>query len=139
MSEATVTAGPTTTTARAPGGRRKRAQNRHGAAGFLFTLPFMLLFLAMFIAPLVYALYLSAFREQLVGGNTFVGLDNYTDGLKDQEFIDGIRRVVLFMVIQVPVMLILALIFALILDSGKVWFGKFYRVGIFVPYAVPTV
>src|SRR5215213_11670825 len=110
MSEATVTAGPTTTTARAPGGRRKRAQNRHGGAGFLFTLPFMALFLAMFIAPLVYALYLSAFREQLVGGNTFVGLDNYTEGLKDEQFIDGVQRVGLFMVVQVPIMLGLALV-----------------------------
>ena len=36
-------------------------------------------------------------------------------------------------------MLILALVFALILDSGKVWLARFYRVGIFVPYAVPTV
>ena len=36
-------------------------------------------------------------------------------------------------------MLILALIFALILDSGKVWLAKLFRVGIFVPYAVPVV
>ena len=43
------------------------------------------------------------------------------------------------MLIQVPIMLILALVFALILDSGKVWFPKLFRVGIFVPYAVPVV
>ena len=29
--------------------------------------------------------------------------------------------------------------FALIIDSGKVFWGKLYRVGFFVPYAVPTV
>jgi multiple sugar transport system permease protein len=48
-------------------------------------------------------------------------------------------RVALFMVVQVPVMLALALVFALIIDSGKVVFGRLYRVGFFVPYAVPTV
>ena len=122
-----------------PGGRKKKAGNRHGVAGFLFTAPFMVLFLLLFIAPLAYALYLSLFREQLVGGNSFVGLDNYTDGLKDAAFTDGVKRVALFMVVQVPVMLILALAFALIIDSGKVMFGKLYRVGFFVPYAVPTV
>ena len=37
-----------------------------------------------------------------MGGNSFVGLDNYTDGLKDQQFIDGVQRVALFMVVQVP-------------------------------------
>ena len=99
----------------------------------------MILFLTLFIAPLVYALYLSLYREQLVGGTAFVGLDNYTEGLKDAAFIAGVKRVALFMVVQVPIMLGLALLFALIIDSGKVLWSKLYRVGFFVPYAVPTV
>src|SRR5215218_5509923 len=135
MAQATVTS----STTRIPGGRRKRKLKRHGFAGFVFTLPFMVLFLALFIAPLIYALYLSLYREQLVGGNAFVGLDNYTEGLKDKAFTDGVKRVALFMVVQVPVMLIFALVFALIIDSGKVVFARLYRVGFFVPYAVPTV
>ena len=137
MAQATVTS--STTAARIPGGRRKRKLKRHGFAGFAFTLPFMVLFVALFIAPLIYALYLSLYREQLVGGNAFVGLDNYTEGLKDKAFTDGVKRVALFMVVQVPIMLTLALVFALIIDSGKVIFAKLYRVGFFVPYAVPTV
>jgi multiple sugar transport system permease protein len=99
----------------------------------------MALFIFALIAPLIYALYLSLFREQLVGGNTFVGLDNYVDGLKDSQFIDGVVRVALYMLIQVPIMLFLALVFALILDSGRVWLHKLFRLGIFVPYAVPSV
>jgi multiple sugar transport system permease protein len=129
----------TVTAPQAPTRRGKKKVGKHGTAGFLFTLPFILLFLGMFIAPLAYALYLSLFREQLIGGNQFVGLDNYIDGLQDKDFQKGVGRVALFLVIQVPVMLILALTFAMILDSGKVWFAKLYRVGIFVPYAVPTV
>src|SRR3954449_11944270 len=138
MSDATATISSPVT--RVPGGRTKRRGGaRHGTAGFLFTVPFITLFLLVFIAPLAYALYLSLFREQLIGGNTFVGIDNYVDGLKDQAFIDGVQRVALYMLIQVPLMLILALIFALILDSGRVWLAKFLRVGVFVPYAVPVV
>jgi len=137
MTDVTVTAPPKA--ARVPGGRKQKAGNRHGLAGFLFTLPFIVLFLGMFIAPLVYALYLSLYREQLIGGNEFVGLSNYTDGLKDKQFTSGVGRVALFMLIQVPVMLLLALVFAMILDSGKVWLARFNRVAIFVPYAVPTV
>jgi multiple sugar transport system permease protein len=138
MSDATATISSPVT--RVPGGRAKRRGGaRHSAAGFLFTAPFITLFLLVFIAPLAYALYLSLFREQLIGGNTFVGIDNYVDGLKDQAFIDGIQRVAVYMLIQVPLMLVLALVFALILDSGRVWLAKFLRVGIFVPYAVPVV
>ena len=137
MTDVTVTSS-SVSSVRVPGGRKKKSGNHHGFAGFLFTAPFMVLFLLLFIAPLLYALYLSLFREQLVGGNSFVGLENYTDGLKDKAFTDGVGRVALFMVVQVPVMLILALAFALIIDSGKVFWGKLYRVGFFVPYAVPV-
>ena len=68
-----------------------------------------------------------------------MGLDNYVEAIKDESFQRGVGRVALFMLIQVPVMLLLALVFALILDSSRVWLPKLYRVGIFVPYAVPTV
>src|SRR3954464_15028342 len=133
----------TTATASAPAKVRVRRPNKkpnqHGSAGFLFTVPFMILFLGLFIAPLVYALYLSMFREQLIGGNTFVALDNYVDAFSDKAFGRGIGRVALFMVVQMPIMLVLALVFALILDSGRVWFPKLFRVGFFVPYAIPTV
>src|SRR3954468_14904093 len=108
------------TTARVPGGRGRKSLERHGLAGVAFTLPFIGLFLAVFVAPLLYALYLSLFREQLVGGRSFVGLGNYAEGLTDDEFLGGLGRVVLFLVVQVPVMLVLALIFALALDSGRV-------------------
>src|SRR3954452_12197138 len=136
MSEATVTS---VTTTRIPGGRRRRRRQSHGLAGFLFTAPFMVLFLAFFIAPLIYAAYLSLYRQQLIGGYSFVGLDYYKDGLSDHAFPSVVGRVALYMVVQVPIMLGLALVFALILDSGKVWFAKLFRVGFFVPYAVPTV
>src|SRR3954464_12600223 len=135
MTEATVTS--VAASRRAP--RKRRAGAHHNVAGFLFTAPFMLLFLAFFIAPLIYALYLSLYREQLIGGNEFVGLDNYSEGLKDSAFLRGVGRVALYMVVQVPIMLVLALIFAMILDSGRVWMAKLFRVGFFVPYAVPTV
>jgi multiple sugar transport system permease protein len=137
--QATASADTARVTARVPGGRRRRPGRRHSVAGFLFTAPFMALFVALFIAPLAYALYLSLFREQLVGGTTFVGLDNYQEGFSDPQFIDGLKRVALFLVVQVPVMLGLALAFALIIDSGRVLFARLYRVAFFVPYAVPTV
>jgi len=136
--QATTTAGAPSAT-RVPKRKSGRKPNQHGAAGFFFTVAFMILFLGLFIAPLIYALYLSLFRQQLVGGNTFVGLNNYIDAFSDKAFGRGIGRVALFMVIQMPVMLIFALTFALILDSGRLWFPKLFRVAFFVPYAIPTV
>ncbi|MEW1826919.1 sugar ABC transporter permease [Streptomyces sp. NPDC088196] len=110
-----------------------------GSAGVLFIAPFMVLFLLLFLAPLGYAAYLSLFQEKLIGGSTFVGLDNYVTALKDPQLLKGIGRVALFFVIQVPVMLLLALCFALALDSGLLRLARVIRLGIFVPYAVPSV
>jgi multiple sugar transport system permease protein len=118
---------------------RRRAGGRHSLAGFLFVAPMMLLFLALLIGPLLYALYLSLFREQLVGGNVFAGLGNYGEALSDGRFLGGLRRMLEFLVVQVPVMLGLALVFALILDSGRVRLPRLLRLGIFLPYAVPSV
>jgi len=123
----------------APEAPRIRSRARSEWKGLAFTAPFLIVFLLVFIAPVAYSAYLSLYREQLVGGNAFVGLDNYVHALSDPQFWDGFGRVLLFLVVQVPIMLILALAFALIIDSGKVVFAKLYRVGFFVPYAVPTV
>ncbi|ONI80816.1 sugar ABC transporter permease [Saccharothrix sp. ALI-22-I] len=99
----------------------------------------MALFLLLFLAPLGYAAYLSLFQTKLVGGTSFVGLDNYVRAVQDPLLIRGVVRVATFFVIQVPVMLLLALLFALALDSGLVRLARVVRLGIFVPYAVPGV
>ncbi|MEU1192008.1 sugar ABC transporter permease [Streptomyces sp. NPDC005859] len=112
---------------------------RRRSAGPLFVAPFMVLFLSLFLAPLGYAAYLSLFQERLIGGTAFVGLDNYAQALGDPQFLHGIGRVALFFVVQVPVMLLLALAFALALDSGLLRLARVIRLGIFVPYAVPSV
>jgi multiple sugar transport system permease protein len=123
---------------RAAAGQRATAR-RHERAGLAFTAPFMALFLAVFIAPMAYALYLSLFRDRLVGGTTFVGLGNYLEGLGDAAFTDGVGRVVALTAVQVPVMLVLATVLALVLDSGTVRLARLHRAVIFLPYAVPTV
>ncbi|MEU0030023.1 sugar ABC transporter permease [Streptomyces sp. NPDC006335] len=108
-------------------------------AGPLFVAPFLILFLALFLAPLGYAAYLSLFQQRLVGGTVFVGLDNYVTALKDPLLLHGVGRVALFFLLQVPLMLLLALAFALALDSGLLRLARVIRLGIFVPYAVPSV
>jgi multiple sugar transport system permease protein len=93
----------------------------------------------MLVVPLVYAGYLSLFREQLIGGTSFAGLDNYTRAFGDERLWRGVARVGMFFLIQVPIMLVLALAFALALDSGVLWLSRLFRLGFFVPYAVPGV
>ena len=107
--------------------------------GWQFAGPFGVVFLVVFIAPLAYALYLSLFQNRLIGGNSFVGLDNYAAVLADGQFWDGFLRVLLFLLIQVPIMLVLALAAALAIDSARLYASGLFRMVIFLPYAVPAV
>ena len=131
----------TTTAAPPPALRTPRRQRRTRIddRGWLFVAPFAVVFALVFLAPLIYSIYLSLFREQLIGGNAFVGFDNYIAAFQDEKFWDGLIRVSIFLVVQVPIMLILALGAALAIDSARLHASNFYRIVIFLPYAVPAV
>src|ERR1035441_6338856 len=113
--------------------RQARPKSRHAGAGYMFVAPFMIVFAAMFIAPLAYAAYLSLYSSRLVGGNAFVGLQNYTQALQDSQFLSGLGRIALFFLIQVPIMIVLATFFALMLDSGRLRAPRVFRIAFFVP------
>jgi multiple sugar transport system permease protein len=119
--------------------RRRRHFSRERWAGWGFVGPFLVVFAFVLIAPIGYAIYLSLYRQQLIGGTTFVGLSNYRLALSDPLFWASLRRVLLFLAVQVPVMLVLALLAALALDSARLRWAPLYRLSIFLPYAVPAV
>ena len=122
-----------------PAGRTSRRASRRSWAGWWFIGPFMAVFALVFLAPIAYSIYLSVFRSQLIGGTAFVGLDNYARALGDPQFWSALGRVSLFLAVQVPVMLMIALVVALALDSGRLYGKSFFRISIFLPYAVPAV
>jgi multiple sugar transport system permease protein len=107
--------------------------------GWQFAAPFAIVFLLVFVAPLLYALWLSLFQNRMIGGTVFVGLDNYATALADPAFWDGFGRVLLFLLVQVPIMLLLALAAALAIDSARLYASGLFRLVIFLPYAVPAV
>jgi multiple sugar transport system permease protein len=119
--------------------RARRSASRRSWAGWWFIGPFMAVFALVFLAPIAYSLYLSVFRNQLIGGTAFVGLDNYARAVGDPQFWSALGRVSLFLAVQVPVMLMIALVVALALDSGRLYGRSFFRISIFLPYAVPAV
>ncbi|CQR65592.1 carbohydrate ABC transporter permease [Streptomyces leeuwenhoekii] len=112
---------------------------RHRVFAYLMVAPFFLVFALMVLAPLGYAFVSSLFRETILGETRFIGLDNFTKAFTDPEFLEGIGRVGLFMLVKVPLTVGLALVFALAFDSGRVRGAKAARMLMFVPNAVPAV
>ncbi|MDO0934902.1 sugar ABC transporter permease [Streptomyces sp. DG2A-72] len=107
--------------------------------GLLLVSPFLLLFLAFLVAPLCYAFWLSLRTSTLVGGDHFSWFANYQQTFSDPQFLSGVRRVVVFGVVQIPVMLGFALLGALIIDEVTSRLAKVFRMTLFMPYAVPAV
>jgi multiple sugar transport system permease protein len=128
-----------------PRARVRSVVRRRALTPYLFILPFGVLFILFFLVPILYAIDQSLYHFQRTGlgltGATvgFGGLSNYAAVLHDSKFYSGIGRVLLYGIVQVPVMLILALVLALLLDSTVVRFKPFFRLAFFVPYAVPGI
>jgi multiple sugar transport system permease protein len=120
-------------------GPSRWAPIRRSLVGWRFVGPFMALFALVFLAPIGYSIYLSLYRTQLIGGTRFVGADNYTEALKDAQFWSSFGRVAIFLAVQVPIMLFLALLLAFAIDSGRLYGASFFRITVFLPYAVPAV
>lgn len=122
-----------------PKRRPSLTKRKQRLAAYLFLLPFFVVFATMLVVPLIYAGYLSLFESKLIGGEAFAGLANYARALTDPAFLGGLGRVALFFIVQVPIMLGLALFFALALDSARARGSKAIRMLIYMPYAVPAV
>src|SRR5690242_8128760 len=112
--------------------RPKRFGQR--VAPYLFLAPFLAGFILFMVYPLLYALNLSLYRNRLIGGITFVGLDNYVKAVQDRNFWEGVRNVLIFGSFQIPVMLGLALLFALLLDGKLIRRQTIFRLGYFLPF-----
>ncbi|WP_405933189.1 carbohydrate ABC transporter permease [Streptomyces sp. NBC_00827] len=127
----------------------KARRKSYGVKGapYAFLTPATVLFALFFALPIGYALWLSLHKVQVSGlglgagarKEVWAGLENYTDALTDSELLDGALRVAGYGAIVIPVMLGLALLFALMLDTDKVRLAPFTRLAIFLPYAIPGV
>lgn len=126
--------------------RRKRAGGGgHTRTAWLFLAPFGLLFVTMFLAPMLFALWQSFFVEQRSGlglgpaTTTFDPIGNYVRAFGEGDYVGSLLRVLVFGVVQVPLMLVLALLLALLLDAKSSRLKNVFRLAAFLPYAVPGV
>jgi len=105
--------------------------HQHRKAALSFLAPFLTAFIAFYLAPVLYAVYLSFFVRKRAGigaaQEVFGGLENYLRAVQDGDFLNGLKNMFLFGVGQIPVMLGLAIILALLLDQSRGLFMKVCR------------
>lgn len=119
-------------------------RERRAAWGLLG--PLLIAFGVFLALPIVLAAIQSFQATKVAGGlgaggqrTVFAGFGNYVSVLSDGGILRGFLRVLLMGVIQVPVMMALAILMALLFDAGIIWGRKFFQTAAFLPHAIPGV
>lgn len=113
----------------------------------MFLAPAAVLFIFVFVLPIIYTIYQSLYSTQATSGtgfgskleSSFVGFSQYQAALGDTSFLASIGRMLLIGIFQVPIMLLFALCLALMLDSRRCYGRKAFNLAYFLPYAIPGV
>src|SRR5699024_5928930 len=84
---------------------------------YLFLLPCAVLILMILIYPVLSGVWNSFFNENLIRPVTpeFVGIENYTDLLKDSMFLDALGRSIVWTLVILVFEMVLGMCFALLL------------------------
>lgn len=106
--------------------------------GWIFLLPAVLLICWMSFYPMIRALFLS-FRTGVGVHMKFAGGYNYTRMIQDKVFIQALLNNFVYLFIQVPIMLLLALGLASMLNNKNLKFKGVFRTAIFLPCATSLV
>ncbi len=119
-------------------GKKLSLEKRHNLTGWAFLIPATALIAWMSFYPMIQAFILSL--QTGLGINLkFGGLTNYARILKDATFRQCLFNTFFYLIIQVPVMLILALILASMLNNKHLRFKGLFRTMIFLPCATSLV
>lgn len=106
---------------------------------FLLVLPGLIIFTIGVILPIILSLvYSFTSWNGMSAKKDFIGLKNYIDLFKDRNFIDAWKFTIKFTIANTIIQNALALLFAILLDSG-IKGQKWYRAILFIPCLVSPV
>lgn len=106
--------------------------------GWAFIMPALVLIGIFMIYPILWSLWMS-FQTGRAMQLSFGGLANITRLTQDPIFLRALTNTITFLAIQVPVMLVLALLFANALNDTRLWGRSWFRTAIFLPCVTSLV
>jgi multiple sugar transport system permease protein/alpha-1,4-digalacturonate transport system permease protein len=101
-------------------------------------MPNMFLFLVFMILPIFMTGWYSLVKWSGLGYPKFIGLANYFYIFQDEVFLKSLKNTISFSIATVPLLMALALTFAILLNQ-KIWFRGFFRSSMYLPSVVSTV
>jgi len=114
--------------------RRISGRTREAIECYIFMLPVILGLLLFYLGPMIASLYFSFTDYNMLSAAEWVGLQNYRDLMDDDIFWTSLRVTVMYSAISVPLVLLLALALALLLNQKFTGVTAFRTI-----YYLPTV
>ena len=106
---------------------------------FIFIAPWLTIFLAFSLIPLVHSVILSFSRYNLLSSEiSFVGLRNFWEVVREPTFRKALGNTLFFAAGSIPPTMMLAL-FAAVLINTKIPFKRLYQAGLFLPVATSVI
>jgi multiple sugar transport system permease protein len=117
-----------------------KIQQKYSAAGALFLLPSLLVYIGVFFYPLILCFFNSFGKVNLILGSwTFNGLKNYTNLFRRADFIRAVQVTIQYVVMLVPVLLVVCLWVANTVSRMKSRASALSTTIIFLPFMVAMV
>lgn len=116
----------------------KNIHSKLDAKAWLFVLPSLILIIAFVFYPMVQA-FITSFQTGVANNLEFGGLANYQRLLTDSTFKKALFNTILFLIVQVPVMILLALAISSMLNNKKLKLRGMFRTAIFLPCVTSLV
>lgn len=115
-------------------------ERKQSAAGWAFLTPATLMIVIFSFYPMVQA-FLTSMKRGLPTALTYSDplWRNYQRMLSDKVFIQSVTNTLTYLIVQVPIMLVLAVIFATLLNNKDLKFRGLFRTCIFLPCATGLV
>ncbi len=127
-----------------PAPKKKRRfwsmERKQSAAGWAFLTPATLMIFVFSFYPMVQA-FLTSLKRGLPTALTYCDplWRNYQRMLSDKVFVQSVTNTLTYLIVQVPIMLVLAVIFATLLNNKDLKFRGLFRTCIFLPCATGLV
>ncbi|MFC4139649.1 MULTISPECIES: carbohydrate ABC transporter permease [unclassified Microbacterium] len=118
--------------------RRRRSVGYPVYTPYVLLLPTIALFAAFTVFPYLSALWQS-FTTNVDGETAFAGLANYTRLFQDPLFYQALWNTFVMLIVQVPIMLVLAILLAVAFNSVLLKFRALWRTLYFVPIVMGLV
>lgn len=115
-----------------------QAIKQNNRSGYWFVLPYVIFFAVFVVYPLTFSFVLIFNRWNIVTPMKWIGLKNFSRLFSDPLFFKAIGNTFTFLLIHIPLQIVVALGFSLLLNS-KIKFRGFYRSIYFLPVVVSGV